>query len=316
MALALDITCALRSFAVDLALSVADGETVALAGPSGAGKTTVLRAIAGLRRPEHGTVTCAGQTWFSAADRVDLAPERRSVGYVPQEAALFAHLDVTRNVAFSGAPAARVAELLARLRIDHLAHARPATLSGGERQRVALARALARDPAVLLLDEPLAALDAHTRAVVRDELRDVLHALGLPVLVVTHDRADATALADRVAVLVAGSVRQDGTHADLVAAPADPFVVAFCGGTVLPDGRVVYPWALGVGVDGEGLAGRVVALTDEGGRVRARIALAGGEVAAELSPQQAAPLRVGGPAVVRVPADAPLVSPARAPARP
>jgi ABC-type sulfate/molybdate transport systems ATPase subunit len=250
-ALDVDLTCRLRDLVVDVALSVAPGETLALAGPSGAGKTTVLRAVCGLLRPDAGRVRCADDVWLDRARGIDVAPERRRVGYVPQDHALFAHLDVARNVAFGGASPERVDELLARLRIPHLAAERPARLSGGERQRVALARALARDPEVLLLDEPPSALDAHTRAVVRDELAELLAQLALPALLVTHDFEDAAALAQRVAVVVDGRVRQTGTPAQLVAAPADAFVVAFTGGTVvpLPDGRgrlAVHPWELGV----------------------------------------------------------------------
>jgi len=274
----LDITSGLRAFAVDLSLGVGD-EVVALVGPSGAGKTTILRAVAGLHRPDRGRIACAGEPWFDAAARVDLAPEQRSVGYVPQHHALFPHLTVARNVAFSGAAADEVAGLLARLRIDHLAGERPARLSGGERQRVALARALGRRPRVLLLDEPLAALDAHTRRVVRDELAGELRALGIPALLVTHDFTDATALADRVAVIVEGRLRQLATPAELVAAPADRFVVALTGGSVVPGpggaGELaVYPWDVevrpGPGPD-EALTGTVTAVTLEAGRLRVRV---------------------------------------------
>ncbi len=140
-------------------------------------------------------------------------------------------MSVRGNVAFAGA--ARADELLERFRIAHLADARPGTLSGGERQRVALARALARDPAALLLDEPLAALDAHTRAIVRTELSELLAELSLPTLLITHDFRDAAALADRVGVIVDGRLRQLGTVAELIDRPADPFVAAITGGNLL-----------------------------------------------------------------------------------
>jgi ABC-type sulfate/molybdate transport systems ATPase subunit len=223
-ALALDITCGLRHFAVDVALTAEPGRPVALTGPSGAGKTTILRAVAGLVRPDAGRIALGGQRWFG--DGVDLPPEHRRVGYVPQDGALFAHLDVTRNVAFAGAPPDRVAALLDRLGIGHLAHARPGQISGGERRRVALARALARDPAVLLLDEPLTGLDALTAATVRDVLAQLLADLRLPALVVTHDLVDAEALGADVAVVAAGALVQRGTPAELRAAPADAFVAA------------------------------------------------------------------------------------------
>jgi molybdate transport system ATP-binding protein len=277
----LDITSELRAFGVDLTLAVGD-EVVALVGPSGAGKTTVLRAVAGLHRPDRGRIACGAEIWFARGGRdgeraVDLPPERRSVGYVPQHHALFPHLTVQANVAFSGADAAAVASLLERLRIAHLAAERPGRLSGGERQRVALARALARQPDVLLLDEPLASLDAHTRRVVRDELAGELRGLGIPTLLVTHDFADATALADRVAVLVDGTLRQLATPAELLDAPADRFVVALTGGSVVHlDGRdvAVYPWEVdvrpGPGPAGA-LTGTVAATTIEAGRLRVRV---------------------------------------------
>jgi ABC-type sulfate/molybdate transport systems ATPase subunit len=305
--LELDIAVALRSFELGVRLSVG-AQTFALVGPSGAGKTTVLRAIAGLRRPDRGRIALGEWAWFDAAAKVDLPPERRSVGLVFQEYALFPHMTVRANVAFGGASDGRVRELLERVRIAHLADERPAGLSGGERQRVAVARALARDPRVLLLDEPLSALDAHTRAVVRGELQDVLGALALPTLLVTHDFRDAAALADRIGVIVDGRLRQEGSAAELVAHPADAFVASFTGGNLLPghadgglevaldaggvvraaepaSGRVgvaVYPWEVGIALqapgDGlNGLSGTVHGLAPEGSRVRLRI----GEVVVE-----------------------------------
>jgi molybdate transport system ATP-binding protein len=195
---------------------------VAVVGPSGAGKSTLLRAIAGLV-PARGRVEVDGRDWSA------LAPERRSVGFVFQDYALFPHLSVRGNVAFGGPPG----DLLDRLGIAQLADARPRELSGGERQRVALARALARKPEVLLLDEPLAALDPHTRDAIRVELRATLRELGLPTIVVTHDFVDAAALADRVGVLVEGELVQLGRADELISAPVSPFVARFAGGNVL-----------------------------------------------------------------------------------
>ena len=229
-ALELDIHLPLRSFALELELGVGR-ETFALVGPSGAGKTTVLRAVAGLARPGAGRIRLGEQVLFDSAGRVDVAPEDRRVGFVFQDYALFPHMTVEQNVAYGGR--ARAPELLDRFRISHLSKARPGQLSGGERQRVGLARALAREPEILLLDEPLSALDPHTRAALRIELREILDDLGLPVLLVTHDFHDAAVLADRVAALVDGKVRQAGTPSELIAAPADAFVASFTGANVL-----------------------------------------------------------------------------------
>ena len=227
--LRVDLSHPLRSFALELALEVG-AEPLALVGPSGAGKTTLLHAIAGLVRPERGRIE-AGETWFDSARGIDLPPERRSVGLVFQDYALFPHLSVEENVRFGAR--GPVSPTLKRLGIDGLAHVRPGELSGGERQRVALARALAREPRVLLLDEPLAALDAATRIGVRSYLRTLLRGLGLPTLLVTHDYADAVTLATRVGVLVEGRLVQLGTPKELLTAPATPFVADLVGGNLL-----------------------------------------------------------------------------------
>jgi ABC-type sulfate/molybdate transport systems ATPase subunit len=305
----LDISVALRAYTLRAGLS-AGAETVALVGPSGAGKSTILRAVAGLLAPDTGRIGLDGSAWFDADAGVDLPPERRAVGMVFQDYALFPHMTVAQNVAFGtrGARgprrangAGRVGELLERLRIGTLAGARPATLSGGERQRVAVARALARDPAVLLLDEPLSALDADTRAVVRGELAALLAELRLPTLLVTHDHRDAVALAARVGVLVDGELRQLGTPAQLRDAPADPFVAAFTGANVvhgLVDGAAVavQPWAVrivdredAVGAGDWAVRGLVEGVEDEGPRARVRV----GGIVAEVPAAQAAGLARG-----------------------
>jgi molybdate transport system ATP-binding protein len=310
--LSADFRLALRSFELRLALDVE--RTIALVGPSGAGKSSALRVIAGLARPEAGRIELDGEVWVDAERRVFRAPEERRVGLVFQEYALFPHLSVRQNVAYGGK--ARVDELLERFRISHLAAARPRELSGGERQRVALARALARDPGALLLDEPLAALDAHTKATVRVELEQLLHGLELPTLIVTHDYEDAVALAETVGVLVEGKLRQLGAPEELVARPNDPFVASFTGANLLrghaerlDDGItrvrlesgelvystdsargevvvVVYPWDVAVGrvqVDGSAMnlvTGEVASVVQVGNRVRVRIGPLTAEVTA------------------------------------
>jgi molybdate transport system ATP-binding protein len=310
--LRLDLSLPLRNFDLELALEVGR-ETVALVGPSGAGKTSVLRSIAGLARPARGMIACGDDVWFDAEGRIDRRPEQRSVGFVFQEYALFPHLSVERNVTFGGG---RADSLLWRLRIEHLAKAKPSDLSGAERLRVALARALARQPRVLLLDEPMAALDPHTRGKVRAELHDLLRELGLPTLLVTHDFEDAAALADRVGVLVDGRLRQLGSPADLLGSPADPFVAEFAGANVLagvaepgPEGLtqftfdggrivlstdeargvtalVVYPWDVSLAraaADDSALnhlPGEIVSLVRVGNRVRVRLPFLTAEITA------------------------------------
>jgi molybdate transport system ATP-binding protein len=294
----------LRTFDLAVDLEV-DGAGSVLVGPSGAGKTTVLRTIAGLLRPDEGRVAIGERVWLDTEGGVTLPPEERSVGLLFQEYALFPHLTVRRNVAYGAQ--GDVDDLLERFRLGPLAGARPHELSGGERQRVGLARALARRPEVLLLDEPLSALDARTRAHVREELRELLDELDIPTLVVTHDFADAAALGREVAVLVEGRIVQSGAPADLIAAPASPFVADFAGGNLLIGkataalggltdveledglrirstdaevgrvGVVVYPWEIAVALEPptdstqNHIRGEVASLVPVANRIRVRI---------------------------------------------
>jgi molybdate transport system ATP-binding protein len=219
-------------------LRIDERACVAIVGPSGAGKSTLLRIAAGLRRPEAGRVAVGGQLWLDSGAGIDLPPEERSCGFMFQEYALFPHLSAWSNVAFGiAAPKRqrrdRAVELLERFGIGELADARPASISGGERQRVALARALARDPDLLLLDEPLSALDARTRARAGRELVAALTDAGVPVLVVTHDFAEAALLADEICVMDSGRMVQRGTAAELSARPASSFVAEVAGSVVL-----------------------------------------------------------------------------------
>jgi molybdate transport system ATP-binding protein len=310
--LLLNFSLPLRTFDLELTLPVE--RTVALVGPSGAGKTSVLRVVAGLLRQARGGVSLNGVSWNG------LPPEERRVGFVFQDYALFPHMSVRANVGYAGP----VGDLLERFRIAHLADARTRELSGGERQRVAIARALARRPEVLLLDEPLAALDAHTKAAVRSELHELLRELALPTILVTHDYEDAAALADEVGVLVDGKLRQVAAPAELVARPNDAFVASFTGANLLrgraargdltevvleggehvfstdeADGEVgvvVYPWEVSVArehADDSALnviRGEVGSVVEVGNRVRVRV----GPVTAEVTASSAERLGLAG----------------------
>jgi molybdate transport system ATP-binding protein len=231
-ALDFDLELPLRHFTLSVAASVAAGETLALAGPSGAGKSTVLRALAGLVAPRRARVTLGDRVLDDTEQRIRLRPERRRIGLVFQDYALFPHRTVRRNVAYGAS--GPIEHELERVGIAHLADAYPHELSGGERQRVAVARALASDPAVLLLDEPLSALDPHTRAAVRGQLRDLLRELQLPTIIVSHSWEDAVELADRVAILVRGRLRQTAPPGELLARPADAFVARLIGLNAIP----------------------------------------------------------------------------------
>jgi molybdate transport system ATP-binding protein len=206
-----------------------------LFGPSGSGKTTVLRALAGLDRPDEGSIAFGGERWFDAAARIHLPPQARGVGLLFQDYALFPHLSVRANLGYglhrlaAAERAARVAELAGTFGVAELLDRRPAALSGGQRQRVALARALAPRPRLLLLDEPLSALDAPTREALRGELRHLLEQAGVPAVVVTHDRTEALALGDRLAVLVDGAVRQVGPVHEVFSGPVDAEVAKVVG---------------------------------------------------------------------------------------
>ncbi len=242
--LSADIRAPLRDFELAMAFSVSPGSCLALAGPSGAGKTSALRAVAGLLRPLAGRIACGTQTWLETGAGRDVAPERRGCALMFQDYALFPNMSAWRNVAYGmrGVPArerrSRAHALLERFGVAHLADAAPAGLSGGERQRVALARALAVEPAVLLLDEPLSALDARSAESAQRELAEVLRDSTAPSILVTHDFAQAGLLADSVAVIDRGRIAQLGTASELAAAPATPFVAELTGASVLR-GRAV-----------------------------------------------------------------------------
>ncbi|MCA1828584.1 MAG: ABC transporter ATP-binding protein [Myxococcales bacterium] len=223
-ALLIDIEKARPPLRARLEIPLDAAPITVLFGESGAGKTTLLRLIAGLDRPDQGSIRFRGEVWDG------LSPQERRIGFLFQEHALFPHLSVRRNIAHGvRGRDQRVAEVARLVRVDELLDRKPAELSGGQRQRVALARALAPSPRLLLLDEPLSALDAPSRAELQIELRRVLEQQKIPAIVVTHDRVEALALGDRLAVLTAGEVRQFGRVAEVFASPSDAAVARVVG---------------------------------------------------------------------------------------
>ena len=223
----------------NVSLDVGDGELMALVGPSGCGKTTILRVIAGFEPPDSGDIL------FDEQSVLNLPPERRRVGLVFQNYALFPHMNVFQNVAYglkfiqSHHPRERVRELLDLVGLTGLEQRMPAELSAGQQQRVALARALAPNPTVLLLDEPLSALDAKLRERLRLEIKKIQRTLKITTLYVTHDQEEALAVADRVAVMSVAHIEQVGTPEEVYNAPATEFVARFIGRGNLLVGQIV-----------------------------------------------------------------------------
>ena len=302
----------------DISLDVKQGDFVCFLGPSGCGKTTLLRAIAGLDPQDEGLIEMAG------CDVSRLPPAARDFGIVFQSYALFPNLSVAANVGYGlvnrragkAEMNARVAELLALVGLPEQGQKYPVQLSGGQQQRVALARALATSPGLMLLDEPLSALDTHTKDTVRLELQELLRTFDLPTLIVTHDYEDAAALAGTLGVLVEGELRQLGSPAELVSQPNDPFVASFTGANLLRGrvqshndgltgvqlesgevvystdtaqgdvGVVVYPWDVSIGrihTDDSALNlvhGEIASVSRVGNRVRVRVGPLTAEVTA------------------------------------
>jgi len=229
---------------LEVALACRPGELLALVGPSGSGKTTVLRAIAGLYRPATGRIRSGSETWFDGETGVVVPPQARAVGLVFQDYALFPHLSAIDNVRLAmrhvcePERSAAAAALLARLHLDGLEARFPDQLSGGQRQRVAIARALARDPRVLLLDEPFAAVDRMTRERLKEELAALRRSLEIPIVLVTHDLEEAQALADRICVIHAGRTLQTGAPDDVRLRPVTPLAARLMGQTNVFQGVV------------------------------------------------------------------------------
>jgi molybdate transport system ATP-binding protein len=226
-------------------LACAPGELLALVGPSGSGKSTILRCIAGLHAAAEGAIRCNNQTWFDAAAAVNRPVQARRIGFVFQNYGLFPHLSALENVAAAlggltfAERTARAHELLARVHLDGLEYRKPAALSGGQQQRVAVARALARDPAVLLLDEPFSAVDQVTRRKLQQELARLRADLDIPMLLVTHDLDEARMLADRMVILHKGRTLQAGPPDEVMTRPQSAAIARLVGLHNLFEGTLV-----------------------------------------------------------------------------
>jgi len=268
----------------EVSLDIERGSFFSLLGPSGCGKTTTLRLIAGFETPS------AGEIWLNGA-RIDrLPPYRRNVNTVFQNYALFPHLTVRGNVEFglrrAGDAAERVHQVLEQLQLLEKESRKPAQLSGGERQRVALARALVLAPDVLLLDEPLSALDPQLRKQVRAELKELQRRTGVTFLFVTHDQEEALALSDRIAVMNAGEVEQAGTPQELYQKPRSRFVASFLGEMNWVDGAGIRPECVRLSCE-EGRPGTITHTTFLGPHQHFTIRLEGGEVVTAQVPARA-----------------------------
>jgi molybdate transport system ATP-binding protein len=209
MGLDVSISKRLPHFDLDVQLHCPGGSLTAIVGPSGSGKTTLVRMVAGLERPDAGRISLGGHTWVNVDERTFMPPQKRRVGFVFQDYTLFPHLNVRKNVAFAATDERRVDDLLELFGIEHLAESRPNQISGGERQRCAFCQALARDPDLLLLDEPFSALDVATRDTLRRELKALKAELDIPVLFVTHDLGEAEFLGDSILPIVKGRLTPD-----------------------------------------------------------------------------------------------------------
>ena len=319
------------------------GEFLSLLGPSGCGKTTALRLVAGFDRPTSGRVVVDGK------DISNVPPNRRNMGMVFQAYSLFPNMTAEKNVEFGlkvrkqqrGDRQKRVAELLDLVGLSHAVKRYPHQLSGGMQQRVALARSLAIEPKVLLLDEPLSALDAKVRVQLREEIRRIQLELGITTIYVTHDQEEALSISDRVAVLYQGRIEQVGTPSEMYGSPATPFVAEFIGtmnrltSTVADDGTVEYagrrlrvdaasgrphgervlllvrpetvevePAADGTAPEGA-LAGTVVSRTFLGSVTRVRLDTGAGEMTADVPTARSGELGIGGRVHARFPSDSP-----------
>jgi sulfate/thiosulfate transport system ATP-binding protein len=292
----------------DVSLNVRDGSLTALLGPSGGGKSTLLRVIAGLEQPDSGRVLIAGE------DATPKPPQRRDVGFVFQHYAAFKHMTVAGNVAFGltvrkrpkAEVKATVAELLELVGLSHLGKRYPSQLSGGQRQRMALARALAVEPRVLLLDEPFGALDARVREELRAWLRRLHDEVHVTTIFVTHDQEEAMEIAEQIVVVNEGRIEQSATPGEIYDNPATPFVMSFVGPVTRVDGRLVRPHDVEVlpepaEASEQAVVTRIVRL---GFEVRVELLPAEGDaLVAQLSRAEAESLELGEGQIVHVRVD-------------
>ncbi|RQS18602.1 ABC transporter ATP-binding protein [Burkholderia sp. Bp8992] len=331
-----------QAYAVDhVDLSVPDGKLVCFLGPSGCGKTTLMRIIAGLETPTSGTLTFAGR------DLTHVPANRRDFGMVFQSLALFPHMTVAQNIAYplrlrktaKAAQARRVAELLELIQLPHMADRLVTQLSGGQRQRVAIARAIASSPRLLLLDEPLSALDAKLREAMQVEIRLLQQRLGITTIMVTHDQREAMTMADEIVVMEKGRIQQVGRPLDIYRDPVNEFVADFIGlGNILPvacdgDDAIVLPGGQRLAIrpaprtadavrllirpedvcvrtapaqqpGPNTLAGTITFVRDVGASIEATIDCRGFTLTAATTPRETPDLQVGMPVLAELPAHA------------
>lgn len=230
---------------IDFSQATHGFSVTALIGPSGCGKTTMLKCLAGLIRPDQGIITFRGEVWFDEKGRISKSPQQRDIGFLFQDYALFPHLNVYENIGYGLLrlpeieQRRRVTEILTQFDLKGLERRFPHQLSGGQMQRVALGRVLARRPRLLLLDEPLSSLDSNLRDQLRMQLRQMLSEFKTPVILVTHDRVEAISLADRVAVMHAGTIQQIGSVEDVFTRPRNAVLARFVGVETIAPGEII-----------------------------------------------------------------------------
>ncbi|MDR2874838.1 MAG: ATP-binding cassette domain-containing protein [Methylobacillus sp.] len=258
----------LGAFALEVELKVEEGELLALTGASGAGKTMLLRCVAGLEKPDSGTINFHDESWYDSARGICLPAQQRRAGFMFQDYALFPNMTVRGNLEFAqrkGASRKRVDDLLEMMALGDLQHSKPATLSGGQKQRAALARALAAEPRLLLLDEPLSALDRETRLRLQDEILAMHRQFGLTTLIVSHDVSEIYKLARRVAVLESGHITREGAPADVFGAGHEGGKFRFAGEVLaIEQADVVFAVSILVGNQ----IVRIIATPDEAAQLK------------------------------------------------